>query len=108
MQAFEIGLNAKPERFRVTLPDGVVLTLAVVWRNRGGAGWVMDVADGDGVALVNGIALVTGTDLLGQHKHIGVPGALVVISDGPDPYAIPTFAGLGVDARLYYVLDPTT
>jgi hypothetical protein len=108
MQAFEIALNPRPERFRVTLPDSFVLTLTVAWRNRGGAGWVMDVADGNGVALLNGIPLVTGVDLLAQHQHIGIPGGLVVLSDGADPLAPPTLAGLGIDSRLYYLLDAPT
>lgn len=108
MQAFEIKLNARPERFRVTLPDQLVLTLTVTWRNRGGAGWVLDIADGEGVALVRGVAMVTGADLLTQYKHVGIPGGLVVISDGADPYAEPTFTGIGTDSKLYYVLDPLT
>lgn len=108
MLLYEIALNPKPERFRVTLPDGVALTLTMTWRNRGGAGWVMDVADGNGVALVNGIALVGGVDLLGQHKHLGIPGGLAIVSDGLDPYAVPRLDNLGIDTRLYYILDDPT
>lgn len=104
MQMHEIPLRGVSERFGLSLPDGVALSAAVTWRNRGGAGWVLDLATSDGVALVSGVPLVTGCDLLQQFQHLGIPGALLVLSDGADPGAEPTFDNLGTDARLYYVL----
>lgn len=100
---FEIPLNSVSERFGIDLPDGTSLAMTVVWRNRGGAGWVLDLDTPDGVRLVSGIPMVAGTDLLGQFRHLGIPGALVLVSDGASPYDDPTFAGLGTDQHLYYV-----
>lgn len=105
MDLYEIPLAPAPERFAVTLPDGSELRMSIVWRNRGGAGWVLDLATSDGTPLVSGIPLVTGCDLLGQFKHIGIPGGLVVVSSGAVPDDEPTFLGLGTDQRLYYVVN---
>jgi hypothetical protein len=101
VDVYEIPLKPAPERFGVSLP-GLSLTFRITWRNRGGAGWVLDLETEDGVPLVSGLPLVTGTDLLAQHKHLGIPGGLFVVSSGAHADDEPTFTGLGTDQRLYY------
>jgi len=55
-----------------------------------------------GALLIAGIALVTGTDLLGQYAYVGIGGALYVATDG-NPDAVPTFDNLGGSCKLYWV-----
>lgn len=103
MDVYEVPLNGKSERFTVNLPEGITLTAAAVWRNRGGGGWMLDLGLPDGTPLVTSIPLVGGIDLLASFRHLGIPGSLFIMSDGPDPMADPTYDGLGTDSRLFYV-----
>lgn len=97
----EIPLSAQSQTFQITL-SGKAYRLAVTWRDP--YGWFLDIARVDGTALVSGIPLVTGADLLAQYAYLGIGGALVVVSDG-DPDAVPTFDNLGSSAHLYYVTN---
>lgn len=65
-------------------------------------GWVLDIADSANNPLVQGIPLVTGCDLLQQFGHLGIGGALWVLTDG-DPMAVPTYHNLGSLSHLYFV-----
>lgn len=99
---YEIPVTpASNQTLSVALND-TVYQLTLQWRAAIEAGWVMDIAAEDGTALVRGVPLVTGTDLLAQHKHLGLGGALYVATDG-DQDAVPTFASLGSTAHLYWV-----
>ena len=99
MTYLEIPLSTGSQTFRSTLL-GVQYQIAITWR--GVAGWIMDIADASGNAMASGIALVPGTDLLGQYAHLGIGGALYVATDG-DPDADLTFESLGTTSHLYFV-----
>lgn len=101
--AYEIPLAAANQRFSVSL-GGIEYGLTVTYRAAVEAGWVLDIASSTGAAIVSGIPLVTGGDLLEPYSHFGIGGggALFVSTDG-DPDAVPTFAGLGSASRLYWV-----
>lgn len=101
MQVYEIPLSPIPQHFPITL-GGIPLNLTVAWRNLGGAGWVIDLDDAANAPIVHGIPLVTGGDLLGQFRHLGLQGSLFVQTDG-DVDAVPTFANLGVESKLLFV-----
>lgn len=101
MTTFEIPLSHPPQRFTVPL-NGSIYTLAVQWRDAPLGGWFLDIADAQGVAIVSGLALVTGADLLAQFAYLGIGGKLIVATDH-NTDALPTFANLGVMAHLYYV-----
>lgn len=101
MAVWEVPLANTPQNFSVTL-GGARLQFTTAWRNTGGSGWVIDIADGNKVGLVSGLPLVTGTDLLGQHQHLGIPGQLWVQTDS-NPDAVPTFDNLGITSHLYWV-----
>jgi len=64
--------------------------------------WVLDIADVSSDPIVQGIPLVTGCDLLAQYAYLGIPGQLVVQTDG-SPDTMPTYANLGTNSHLYYV-----
>ena len=105
MPVFEVPLSPMAQTFAITL-GGFALRVTVAWRNAGGSGWVMDlVSAATGLPLVQGVPLVTGHDLLEQHRHLGVPGGMFVMTDA-DPDAVPTYAGLGTVSRLYWASLP--
>jgi len=99
MATYEIPLSTQAQQFAITLA-AVSYRCTLQWRE--GAGWVLDMADQSGAAVVNGIPLVTGVDLLAQYPHLGFGGGLWVATDG-DADAVPTFDNLGASARLYFV-----
>lgn len=100
MAAYEIPLTAEPQRFAIQLA-GTVYQMTLQWRNNAQGGWVLDIADATGTPIVSGIALVTGTDLLGQYAYLGLGGSLYVVnSSGGDD--APTFADLGTDTHLVF------
>lgn len=100
MATFKIPLTPEPQTFFISLA-GVKYRLTLRFRAATDAGWVLDIADAQGAPLVEGIALVTGTDLLAPYAYLGIGGKLVVRSDA-DPDAVPTFANLGVGSQLYF------
>jgi hypothetical protein len=99
MAIFGIPLQAQPQTFTITL-SGVVYTLTAQYRP--GVGWVLDIEDNQGNAIVQGIPLVTGANLLAQYAYLGFVGGLWV-QTLTDPDAVPTFENLGSDGLLYYV-----
>jgi hypothetical protein len=99
LSIYGVPLQAKSQVLSITL-SGVVYTLSVQYRN--GLGWILDIADSQGNAIVCGIPLITGADLLAQYDYLGFTGSLWVQTTS-DPDAVPTFANLGTDGLLYYV-----
>lgn len=100
MAAYEIPLTAEAQRFAIQLA-GVVYQMTLQWRNNAQGGWVLDIADAIGTPIVSGIALVTGTDLLGQYDYLGIGGALYVLNSAGGDDA-PTFLDLGADTHLVF------
>lgn len=100
MTVFEIPLTPEPQSMQVSLA-GSLYGILLRWCTAAEC-WVMDLSDSIGVPLVQGIPLVPGTDLLGQHAHLGVGGQLYVQSD-VDKGVVPGFDTLGTTAHLYFV-----
>jgi hypothetical protein len=100
MAVYEIPLIPSPQTFQLTL-DNISYQMQVVW-NWVMQAWVLDIYDIQGDALVLGIPMVTGADLLEQYAYLGFTGKLVVESD-QDTLAPPTFTNLGLLAHLYYL-----
>lgn len=91
-----------PQTFSISL-GGVNYQFSLRYRDdpTGLGGWVLDIDDQFGNPLLYGVALVTGSNLLAQHKHLGFGGGLYVqTANAPD--AVPTFDNLGSDAVLYW------
>ncbi|RRA01116.1 phage baseplate plug family protein [Burkholderia cepacia] len=100
---YEIPLTPDPQTFTITL-SGVAYQMTLQYRRAGGTGWILDIADASGNALVSGIPLVTGVDLLGQYGYLGFGGRLWVQgADNPDN--VPTFDDLGIGSRLLWLTD---
>ena len=100
---YEIPLSANPQRFSISL-SGIEYQLRVTYQNVTDGGWSIDIADKNGVAIVSGIPLVTGVNLLAQYDYIGFAGRLWVQSSG-DTDALPTFDNLGTGSFLFWVTD---
>jgi hypothetical protein len=96
----------KPFSERVTL-QGIEYLLKFDW-NPVSQIWMLEIYDSGGtVAIVRGIALVTGADLLGQFSYLTVAAhaVLMAMTTGPgiSPDEEPTFTNLGIDGQLIYV-----
>jgi hypothetical protein len=99
-EPFEIPLINQPQLLGVTL-NGVGYQLRVIWNDFSQC-WVMDLLDGDGNPIIQGIPLVTGTDLISQFKYLVIGGQFIVQSDN-DTDVVPTFTSLGDTGHLYFV-----
>lgn len=100
MATYEVPLSPDPQSFSITM-GSTEYRLSLLHLDTTEGGWLLDIGDTLGNALVNGIPLVTGHDLLEQHRHLGIAGTLTVATDA-DPDAIPTFDNLGVGSHLYF------
>jgi hypothetical protein len=99
---FTIPLISVPQTFNIVM-GGRQLTLTSKWNEN--SGWLLDFYDGVTTdPLVMAVPLVTGANLLEQYEYLGIPGALVVMTDG-DEFAEPTETNLGSEANLYYLVD---
>lgn len=102
-QLFKIPLSNVPQRFAIELA-GLSLIVVSRWNGEMPA-WVLDFYDeASNEPMVLSLPLVSGVDLLTQFEHIGIPGQLIVYTDG-DEFAPPTLENLGQEANLYYLVD---
>lgn len=103
--------NYPDQRFRITL-EGVTLSMRVWWSafdsiaaelvGDGIQGqWYMDMANTDGTISINGMALVTGCDMLEPYAFDGLGGLWLVDDEGKG--RDPGLDDLGVIHTLYYV-----
>lgn len=95
MNAIELPLIAGNQTFSTTI-NGTLYQISIVWR---GAFWTLDLADSNGDAIVSGMPMITGADLLGQHQHLGFGFSLVVMCDiagqeNPTQYDLGTYSHL--------------
>lgn len=101
MQLNEIPLSPDNQQFRILLGDTTYM-LRIIWRDA--AGWIMDVMGSDGSALLSGVPLLTGVNLLRQYPHLGIDGALIVVTDKGAPDK-PTKTNLGTYSHLIFVQE---
>lgn len=62
--------------------------------------WYLDLMDTQGTAIVSGLAVVPGVDLLKPYKHLGLPQGVLFahVQDG----AAPSLETMDATARLLY------
>lgn len=63
--------------------------------------WLIDLLQEDGTALLQGVPMVTGGDLLEQFDYLQIGGQLVAQTDNA-PDTPPTFENLGSLGHLYF------
>lgn len=102
MSAFPLPVSATAQSFFVQLVN-VIYKLTLRW-NPVAVCWMLDIADSEEVALVQGIPVVTGTDLLAPYGYLGIGGGIVALTEG-NPDAVPTFTNLGNGGDLFFVTD---
>ena len=103
MSTFEIPLSAQPQTLTVKI-NGTNYQLRIQW-NIPMDGWVIDISDANGVAILAGVPLVTGANLLGQYEYLGFDFELFCQTDG-DIYSPPTYENLGSSGHLYFTVSP--
>lgn len=102
-QLFVIPLTNVPQRFTIELA-GAAYIIICKWNGEMPA-WTLDIFDEvTSQPLIVNLPLVAGANLLEQFGHIGIPGKLLVYTDG-DEFAPPTLDNLGQEANLYYLVD---
>ena len=101
MHVNEILLTPNNQQFRIQLAS-TTYTLKVIWRDV--AGWILDVADSGGVAMLTGVPLVPGVNLLEQFPELGINGAFVTLCDNGSP-EYPTKTNLGTFSHLVFVQE---
>ncbi len=100
MAKYKITLSTGPQKFLIQLIS-TTYQFVLIWRDTDQGGWYLDINDTAGNAIVNGIPLLPGSDLLAQYQYLGIGGSLYVLTDG-NPLAAPTFDSLGVTTWLYF------
>lgn len=94
---------SQAQRFKLDL-GGTTYNFRLTYNAAQDGCWVMDIGDDNGAVLVAGIPLVSGVDLLAQHRHLGFTGGLIVTTDR-GAGEVPSFDGLGVTSRLFFIPD---
>lgn len=97
MARFSIPLTGIPETFSIAIA-GKTYRLTLTYRDTDEGGWVLDIAndtDDPGAAILQGVPLVTGADLLAQYPDLAFGFALTVEHPGDLLEGEPSFRGLG-------------
>ncbi len=100
--AYEIPIDAGNQTFSVAMND-VTYNMQLLW-NKINAAWTLDIYDENDTAIVTGIPLVTGADLLEQYEYLGIGVKLFCRTDD-DADAVPTFDNLGDASHLYFIVE---
>ncbi len=81
IQEISVQLNESVHLTQTLTLDGVRFQLET-YTNKADDSWYMDLLDEDGVALVRGIALATGLDLLYPYRYLEkIPPGILFIND---------------------------
>ncbi|HEM6680820.1 hypothetical protein I5384_03315 [Citrobacter koseri] len=91
----EIPLTADNQQFSINIA-GTTWRISIIWRD---LYWIMDLHNDRSEAVISGIPLVTGADLLAQYAYIGLGFKLVVVCDDSTK-DYPTKTDLGARSHL--------
>jgi hypothetical protein len=98
--AYEVPTASLFQTFNISLA-GVNYKMTFKWNEQNNS-WILDIADSAGNALVSGVPIITGADLLEQYAYLGINGNLLAQTDH-NPNAVPTFENLGSTGHLFYL-----
>lgn len=103
VNVFKIPLMNIPQKFAIDLAGKSYIVLCRY--NTEMESWLISMMDGDTEQdIFDSMPLVTGVDLLAQYAYLGIPGSLIVYTDG-DEFTPPTETNLGQECNLYYVVE---
>jgi hypothetical protein len=101
-QVFTVPLTNVPQKFSIVL-GGRQLVLVNKWNED--SGWLLDIYDGQAnKPLIMAVPMIVGADLLSQYEYVGIPGSLIVYTDG-NQFSDPTLSNLGGESNLYYLVN---
>jgi hypothetical protein len=100
--AYLVPLQATNQKLQITLA-GTVYNLTVRWNDMNAA-WTLDIADASSNAIISGIPIVTGEDLLAPYAYLDFGGQLIAQTTS-DIDAVPTMDNLGATGNLYFVVS---
>lgn len=116
---FLIPINSPPQTFVIQL-GSINYQMTIQYRNTltGAAapgGWILDLSNQAGNPIIQGVPLITGTNLLEQFDYLGIGGDIDIlgatidfdgglwVSTNGNPDAVPTYTNLGTQCNLYWV-----
>jgi hypothetical protein len=67
--------------------------------------WIVDIYTEEGIALLCGMAIVTGADLLAQFRYLEIGGQLFATTDHTRGNMPPTFTDLGITGHVFFLPD---
>ena len=100
MSSFEIPPSPSPQVFSIDLA-GENYAFSIEWRDEINEGWYLTIEQ-DEQPLLSSIPMVPGVNLLEQHEHVGIGGALIIHTKGY-PEAPPTRDNLGKECKMFFV-----
>jgi hypothetical protein len=101
-KAYKFPLSPKAQSFFARLGSKRYL---LTWRfNSAAQSWMLSIADENKNPILSSIPVVTGLDLLAPYRYTGIEGSIVVQTDH-NADAVPTYANLGQDGNVYYVVS---
>jgi hypothetical protein len=100
MNIYEIPLTNDAQIFSIDLA-GIEYQINLYWCDAAGI-WVIDLADNaTGVAILSGVPLVAGPDLLAQFAYLRIGGKLSAYTEG-NINSAPTYDNLGVTGKVTF------
>jgi hypothetical protein len=100
MAFYEIQLDPEVNSVFTTILNGNQLNMRVRWVEAVDGGWFLDIADSSNAALVLGIPMVPGQNLMRPYGYLGLGFRLWVIVDGGTARD-PGWSDWGSSARLF-------
>lgn len=106
--ANQIPFIAQAQQMQITL-GSVAYNLRMLW-NKFNNTWMLDILDQDSNAIISGMAVVTGEDLLIAFEYLEIGGALdagqLQVQTTSNTFVPPTYDNLGTDGNVYWVTEP--
>ena len=98
---YEVPLTPNPQT--VVVPLGTTqYQLTFVWNQYANC-WILDMSDASGKAVISGMPVVTGADMLAQYAYLQIGGILIAQTDS-NADGVPTLANLGVTGHVYFIV----
>jgi hypothetical protein len=99
---FEIPLSSQPQKFSIEL-NKVEYNISFQWCEPAKC-WKLDIYDINNAAILTGIPLITGVNLLEPFPYLNFNGQLIVQTDY-DLDAVPNFDNMGTNGHLYWIAE---
>lgn len=102
MNLYEVPLYPENQVIRTSIVNKMY-TFRTFYCDVPMGGWVLDLADDHDNEIINGLALVSGTDILGQFAHLNL-GFSLIMSTGSGWGDEVGYSELGTYSKLYVVV----